>query len=347
MDTIELRPHGWARFAVAAFLSLWLVGWLAGELVVLKALLGLIGIAFEIPFFDSDTTAVPGDLSGIALVAFLVVWFVFWTFGGAAAIGLTLRMLFGRDVIELTPHGWTVRQMIGPLGRAVEFHRHDVTQVYQKRSRGTIVAVVKGRAVDVSSYGTPTERQFAVERIRAHAGIPAEPPKAVGFTDEWVETRATDGSIVYTHRFGGSRGCLAGCAVVGLACIAVAALPYFVATEERASTGFAVAGVVILAITLLLHTAADEWRIARGRLDVARTLAAWKWTKQIRDASLEVRHSVDDDGDEHAVLWAIGPDGEHRLLSRMNEGHAVAAIARRVAELTGWELTIDPGVEPR
>lgn len=348
MDTIELRPHGWTRYAVAAFLSFWLVGWLAGELLVLKALLSLIGIAVEIPFVDSDTTAVPGDLSGLALVAFLVVWFVFWTFGGVAAISLALRLLFGRDVIELAPDGWTVRQMIGPLGRSVEFHRHDVTQVYQKRSRGTIVAVVKGRTVDVSSYGTPQERQLAVERIRAHAGIPAEPPKAAGFTDEWVETRASDGSIVYTHRLGGSGGCLAGCAVLGFACIGVAAAPYLLATEERAGSGVAaVAGVAILAITLLLRSAADEWRIARGRLDVVRTLAAWKWSRQIRDAALEVRHSVDDDGDEHAVLWAIGPDAEHRLLSRMNDGHAVAAIARRVAEITGWDLAIDPDVEPR
>jgi len=347
MDSIELRPHGWIRFVVVAFLSFWLAGWLAGELFVLKALLGLIGVTFDIPFLDGDPS-MSGELTGVALVAFLLVWFVFWTFGGIAAMIVALRLLFGRDVIELTPTGFAVRQAIGPFERVIEFHRHDVSELRIKRSSGAILAVVKGRTVDVTHFGTDEEMHLVLGRIRAHTGITSTPPKTAEFPDDWVESREPDGTIAYTNRWVTSASCLAGCAVAGLASVAVAAVPIlFMGRESSGANIFwAVVGVILLVLATLFRTANDVWRISDGRLEIVRTFGLWRRTTEVRDAVLFVRLRIDDDNDEHTELLAIGKSKEHRLLSHMNAGREVVSVARRVAEITGWDLTISPDVEP-
>lgn len=345
---MELRPHGVSRVVVPAFLSVWLMGWLAGELFVLKALLGVIGVTFEIPFIDADVYRSIGDLSGYTQVAFLLVWFVLWTFGGIAAIVLTLRLLFGRDVVELTPSGFAVRQATGPLERVIEFHRQDVTELRIKPPDGAILAVVKGRSVDVTRFGTSEERILILERIRDHTGIPPSPPRETGFPDGWLETREPDGTFVYTNKWVTSATYLTGCAVLGFACIAAAVVPVaFMGIEREGSHAFrAIVGVVLLLLTSFLRTANDVWRIGKGRIDVVRTLGPLKRTTAIRDAILHVRYRLDDDNDEQATLLAIAQAKERRLYSRMSELREVAAMGRRVAEITGWDLTIDPLVEP-
>lgn len=300
------------------------------------------------PFIDSDSATNPGNLSGLALFAFLFVWFVFWTFGGVTAIGLTLRLVFGHDTIEIAPGGFLVRQSIGPLERAIEFRRPALTEVRVNRARGEIIAIVGGKTRKVSDFGTPEERRRAVDWIRQTTGLPPRPERVAAFPPDWVESRAVDGSTVFTNRWGGSGSCLAGCAILGLACLGFAAVPLLVLGAERGAAHifWAVTGLVVLLATFLLRTATDEWRIARGKLDIARTTGVWSWTKEVRNATLHVKHTLDDDRDEVTTLYANTPDKEHRLLTRTNEGRELAAIARRVAEITGWKLTIDPDVEP-
>ena len=65
---------------VIVFLSIWLMGWAAGEVSALRALL------------ESGTRFNPTGL-------FLLVWLVGWTLGGAAAAFVLAMMLDGREIV--------------------------------------------------------------------------------------------------------------------------------------------------------------------------------------------------------------------------------------------------------
>lgn len=83
----------------SAFLSVWLCGWLAGELLALGAL-----VAPGIP---------------LPVRAFLLLWLTFWTFGGVTAMGALLNGLGGAAVLRLDHDALTIRKgAFGvPLGR--------------------------------------------------------------------------------------------------------------------------------------------------------------------------------------------------------------------------------------
>ena len=67
---------------VAVFMTLWLVGWAAGEISALRALFSM-GLSF-----------VPGT-------AFMLFWLAGWTVGGVAAAGVLLMTLDGREVLTV------------------------------------------------------------------------------------------------------------------------------------------------------------------------------------------------------------------------------------------------------
>ena len=67
---------------VAAFLTVWLLGWAAGEISALRAL------------FSMGTSFVPGS-------AFMLIWLLGWTAGGVVAAGALLMTIDGREVVTV------------------------------------------------------------------------------------------------------------------------------------------------------------------------------------------------------------------------------------------------------
>ena len=92
LEIVVPAPRIWL---VVAFLGLWLVGWVTGEVFALRQLAG-----------PAPTVA----------RLFLVVWLAGWTAGGAAAIGACLWMLVGHERVRLRPDSLTIQREAFGLG---------------------------------------------------------------------------------------------------------------------------------------------------------------------------------------------------------------------------------------
>lgn len=83
---------------VVAFLGAWLLGWLAGEIVAVRSVLGALSNL---------------DISTL----FLVAWLVGWTIAGVAFGGLFLLMLDGREIV--TVDGEALHRRVEAFGRGL------------------------------------------------------------------------------------------------------------------------------------------------------------------------------------------------------------------------------------
>jgi len=79
-DGVELITPARKNTALIAFLSLWLCGWLFGEVMVSYSL-------------------ITGNLLG-APDKFMLVWICGWTVGGAIAIRVFWWMIFGKEIVK-------------------------------------------------------------------------------------------------------------------------------------------------------------------------------------------------------------------------------------------------------
>ena len=102
-STASLRPNGIGRYFNAAFLSLWLAGWIVGEVVALwmmgAILVSISGVGSARIQTDANNLATSGAIGFVIL--FLLLWLTLWTIGGIAAATTLLRSLAGEDSITL------------------------------------------------------------------------------------------------------------------------------------------------------------------------------------------------------------------------------------------------------
>ncbi len=97
-STMSLRPSGIGRYFVAAFMAMWLVGWIVGEVFAI-AMAGVIFTSIagafpeRLPAWSADLVA-SGGLAFALL--FLLVWLTFWTIGGIAALMHLMRSVSPR-----------------------------------------------------------------------------------------------------------------------------------------------------------------------------------------------------------------------------------------------------------
>ncbi len=84
--TRSLRPRGIGRYFTAAFLSVWLVGWVVGEVFAIGMLATITAALANI--FSEHLPAWHTDFvssGGVAFaILFLVLWLTLWTIGGIA-----------------------------------------------------------------------------------------------------------------------------------------------------------------------------------------------------------------------------------------------------------------------
>ena len=87
-DAVTLRPRGIGRYFEAAFLGVWLTGWLIGETVAIGALASVL-LSLGGVFSDSRWTEFGRSAAqaGVAFVlVFLAVWLTGWTVGGPGGV---------------------------------------------------------------------------------------------------------------------------------------------------------------------------------------------------------------------------------------------------------------------
>ena len=110
-DSLTIRIPSRRNILLVAFLTLWLCGWLAGEIA-------------------APTTFLTGAQKDPGAVAFVVLWLCFWTAGGAAAIYVWLWQLKGCEVVTLSPAALSLKRELFGLGRTKHY---DATEIHNLR----------------------------------------------------------------------------------------------------------------------------------------------------------------------------------------------------------------------
>src|SRR5437879_4572527 len=113
-----LRARGRARFFDAAFLGVWLLGWLAGELFAIAAALAMAANAVAPGLVARWLSGgPPGGVASAGLAAFLFFWLAIWTAGGVAAAWQFLLLVAGQQRVAVRGGELLLQTRAGPFRR--------------------------------------------------------------------------------------------------------------------------------------------------------------------------------------------------------------------------------------
>ncbi|MCP9797067.1 hypothetical protein [Cyanobium sp. Lug-B] len=310
--SFRFRPQGPGRFFVAAFLSFWLCGWLAGEIFALWVLWRLLtgGLA-------SGQWALPALL-------FLLVWLSLWSFGGAVALREVLGALWSEDRLVLGPDGSLVRQaQRGPFRRRRPLPRHEIRRFHVAQAGawgGPLMAERAGRPLEITRLGSPRQRQEAADQLNrllglrplADAPAPARDraPALAVLPEGWRELTPTFGSPLLVPDPALRRQQRL---VMGLVNLVLWGLLALLIRGGTAWPGFWALGIPLALLALAggwgqlwLALGRREWRLEPRLLVLQRRFG--NRLRTLGEArALELIERVDSDGDRSYRLQAIRP----------------------------------------
>lgn len=161
--SFRFRPQGPGRFFVAAFLSFWLCGWLAGEIFALWVLWRLL------------TSGLATGQWALPAVLFLLVWVGLWSVGGAVALRQVLGALWSEDRLVLGADGSFVREAHrGPFRRRRALPRQEIRRFHVGQVGawgGPLLAELSGRSLEITRLGSPRQRQEAADQLNRLLGL--------------------------------------------------------------------------------------------------------------------------------------------------------------------------------
>jgi hypothetical protein len=368
-EEIVLRPTGLLRYLPAAFLAFWLCGWALGEVVVLFLLLGpaaasSLEAAREVLPFGVGRIPLPSGSLPLPVLAFLALWLAFWTWGGISAAWELLRLLSGSDRYVLRPGSFTYQRCAGPFGRARLFRAGSVEAIVDRRRKSRLVAMVSGKEVALSAGVPPEVGPWLAGRLRAALGLPApgqasaaaataDPPApsaavAPAVPSQWQATPRPEGGVVLAAPPTKSRKA-AGCALVVAVLVSMGAAALVAAAFAKrgrvdgivgVATAAVVATILVDGLCLWVAVARETWVLTKGHIERSRSFGRWGRRRAVRNGTLVVRLSTDDDGDDWFELEACGEGGPLRLEKSMNAGPEVLAFGRFAAWHSGFRLDV-------
>jgi hypothetical protein len=347
-SSVTLRATGIARYFGAAFLAVWLAGWLVGEVLAL-GFLGLlirstIGAAAgrEWPIPGGDWIA--GGAAGFVLL-FLLVWLTLWTVGGVTAIHELFRSLAGADHVSVRNGDVELVRRAGPLRRRKTFERARVRHVLVRRHDTAVVLHTDSGTEEITKYGTATERRELAEWLRRQLALPQDglPVDPLAAPPGWTMTMG-GGGVRISQLDVRSRRIAASIvwAIAGLI-----GLVWYGSTETGQRLGSVVA---FLLLALLVCAAAwvtwsrREWLVRHGELVSHRRFGGWQRERSFGEARLEVEESTDSDNDRHYKLTVTDARGAVRIASVLNDEAEVLDLARWLAARTGFPLRVPDGL---
>lgn len=351
-SSASLRASGFVRYIGAAFLSLWLVGWVIGEVFAVGFLLMLIrsivGSAAGAPRPVPGGEWIVGGAAAFVLL-FILFWLTLWTFGGFAAINELLRSLAGEDLIAVQPAGVELTRRAGPFRRVRIFNRAVIRRVRLRRHDKAVVIDTGSGTEVITKFGTPDERKTITDWLRRQLSLPedgarvdaAAPPPGWIFAMDGGTTRLTR-LDPRTRRTG---------AVISWLVAALTGLICFASIRTGAGAG---STAIALVLTLLVGWwaawvtwAHREWVVQHGQLISHRRFATWQSERAFKSARLEVEQSTDSDNDDRYELKVIDEQGRKTIASSINDDAEVVDLGRWLAARTGFRLTLPHGMQPR
>lgn len=308
----RLRPRGFGRFFSAAFLLVWLCGWVVGECFALWIL-----VRGAAAWFGGDPVG-RGDGLGQAPPAvaafaalFLVVWLFFWTLGGYAAGRELLRLVWSEDRILVRHDALVVRKRLGPLRSTRTVPRADIAGIHSVHRRNRVIAQIRGGTIDLTTHAYGPESEALVSSLREALGLGRDAAEeSLSLPEHWREVIDDEGrtALVCDEDHRRARGVFAW----GLTLL-VATVAYPVVAGARTSAEGLPASFMLGALTLALGWGAWrisrtrlEWRIDPGRLSLRRRSAGGA-RELFEGRSLEFVDTTDSDGDRWYTLYAVAP----------------------------------------
>jgi hypothetical protein len=310
--SFRFRPQGPGRFFVAAFLSIWLCGWLAGEIFALWVLWRLLtgGLA-------SGQWALPALL-------FLLVWLSLWSFGGAVALREVLGALWSEDRLVFGADGSLLLQaQRGPFRHRRALPRQEIRRFHLAQTGawgGPLMAERAGRSIELTRLGSPRQRQEAADQLNRLLGLrpppdamaPAreQPPALAVLPAGWRELTPSFGSPLLVPDPALRRQQRL---VMGLVNLVLWGLLALLIRGGPAWPGFWALGIPLALLALAggwgqlwLALGRLEWRLEPRLLVLQRRFG--NRLRTLGEArALELIERVDSDGDRSYRLQAIRP----------------------------------------
>ncbi len=170
---VVLKSTGIARFFGAGFLGIWLIGWIVGETFALW-LAGAGAWSFltgQPPGAGHEPVSL-----GIAIVGglFLFFWLSLWTVGGIAAIWEFLRLLCGKDRIEVTADGVRIENGYGLFRSTKNLRRDELRCFYNRPNRAALCVDTVRSTIELTRVGTWQERVALAQKLNAQFDIAPE-----------------------------------------------------------------------------------------------------------------------------------------------------------------------------
>lgn len=344
---VTFRARGLVRYLPAAFLGIWLCGWVVGEYFALGLLAGALrhwfGTALPLGWLPEMRGALPGGGVQVFFGAFLAVWLSLWTFGGLAALTQLLQLLFGHEVVRVDGDMLVVeRRAPFPLSTS----RVAVQDIRGFRIRArTVHADTRRRAVAITQFTTAeegTELMALLESWRrsyspAADGL-AEGDTAIG---GWVVVTDESGALALSA--GGRSRAVLGLVVGSIGAVMLTVLGSLWLTNASWVARLvslvlvvpggicAWAGVWLLCVRETLHPrpgALERRRVAFGRT----------WTTSFAPLELALETTTDSDGDVRHSLRISGGGQSERIVSSIGDPSEPRTMGRWLSERTGVQL---------
>ncbi len=344
----RFRPCGVGRYAEAAFLGVWLLGWLAGEAFALALLAaGTWALLAGTPLAGTTPAASPGP--SLAVGSVLLVWLAFWSLGGVLALRQLLRCLWADDQIRLEQGVLLVQRRLGPFRRQWRLEAATLRRVWVQAGGGALALgpLLAERAdgpVTLTDLGTPQQRVEAAAALRAALALPDRlgpgPAAAARLPGGWECLEPSFGSplLVWERRLRRRQGALM--AVVALPLAAALAL-----TVHQAPANPALWPLALVLLPLAMAAAwASLWLLAgrlEWRLEARRLVLQRRFGPRLRPLgevrALQLREDFDGDGDAWYSLVGCGGGGRP-LLRVLGDPTAPRALGQWLAHRTGIAL---------
>jgi hypothetical protein len=338
----SLRPRGIARFIGAGFLSIWLTGWVVGEVFAVGFLLmifrSVVGAAAGLNVPPPGAEWAAGGAAAFAIV-FLLLWLTLWTFGGVAAINELLRSVAGEDRLSVVRSGVTLVRRAGPFRRTYTFERAAIRRIrFRKQNRELVIDTASGTHM-LTKFGTADEREAIMAWLRRHISFPADSEALdANTTPQGWTVSASEGA---TRLSRGSKKALRVAAIIAWAMVLVIAMAWYgsLNTGEGNTSALVIASILAAGASWLTW-ARHDWIVRAGQLTQYRRFGTWESERRFTIARLEVEASRDSDNDDRYRLIVSDRDGKRTISSAISDDAEVVALGRWISSRTGFPLSL-------
>ena len=303
----ELRIAGIGRFFGAAFLAVWLTGWVVGEAFAL----GILGLGAwslltgQPPGIGRESLrpelALPTGL-------FLLFWLALWTLGGVMAGHELLRLLFGRDRILVGPDTLEIERSYGLFRSREKLKRDELRRFYCRPASAALCVETARGTTELTKLGTASERTELAQALNAEFHLATQSAPDAALPETWCEVSSLERDALLVKNPVTRRK---QAITTWIICVPLAALALYVASVTLRRPELWGLALVLLVIAVLVTWGAvwlsfgrNEWRLEKGRLVLQRRFGQDRTTR-FEAVSVELHEDNSGDGDTSYLLYAV------------------------------------------